>query len=125
MKHDRKKCPFCGSEWEPRVAEPVQCPRCKRVLPESIGGVKNGGVQRKAERETGSEAEAVLAVPSGTPDAGRNLRRTVEAVGSEPEITTPRCPEDGDLMTWNRTMKWWECECSYHTNGENHVATKV
>ena len=26
------KCPYCNSEWKPRIADPVQCPRCKRVL---------------------------------------------------------------------------------------------
>lgn len=24
------KCRACGYEWEPRVSEPKQCPRCKR-----------------------------------------------------------------------------------------------
>lgn len=36
-KYGVKRCPFCSSEWEPRVENPVRCPRCMRVLPESIG----------------------------------------------------------------------------------------
>jgi len=28
----RKKCPFCGYEWEPRVRRPKECPLCKRYL---------------------------------------------------------------------------------------------
>ena len=38
------KCPFakCGAVWTPRVEKPVQCPRCKRVLP-SKRGVGDGG----------------------------------------------------------------------------------
>jgi RNA polymerase subunit RPABC4/transcription elongation factor Spt4 len=40
MKRPLKTCPFCHSEWTPRKDSPVQCPRCKRVLPESIGAKK-------------------------------------------------------------------------------------
>jgi hypothetical protein len=40
MKRPPKTCPFCHSEWTPRKENPVQCPRCKRVLPESIGAKK-------------------------------------------------------------------------------------
>lgn len=27
------KCPYCGETWLMRVARPVACPRCHRVLP--------------------------------------------------------------------------------------------
>jgi len=26
------KCPYCGYEWIPRVANPKKCPRCGRRL---------------------------------------------------------------------------------------------
>ncbi|MFP3293615.1 MAG: hypothetical protein RXP77_04890 [Nitrososphaeria archaeon] len=26
--HGKLKCPRCGYEWEPRVANPKKCPRC-------------------------------------------------------------------------------------------------
>lgn len=49
------KCPFakCGAVWTPRVEKPVQCPRCKRVLP-SKRGVGDGGADNV--RASGSDA---------------------------------------------------------------------
>ncbi|GAI37344.1 unnamed protein product, partial [marine sediment metagenome] len=32
MKLRKRKCPRCGYEWTPRVADPKECPRCKGRL---------------------------------------------------------------------------------------------
>ena len=49
------QCPFkkCGAEWTPRVANPIQCPRCKRVLPQ--GGL-NGNSKDADTGRAGSDA---------------------------------------------------------------------
>lgn len=59
-----RECPFCRSEWQPRIANPVQCPRCKRVLPEAIGradAVKGSSGSGKVGR--GKRGERNAAVP--------------------------------------------------------------
>jgi len=28
----KSKCPYCGYVWTPRVANPKECPRCKRRI---------------------------------------------------------------------------------------------
>ncbi len=62
----------------------MQCPRCKRVLPESMG-------ERKVR------AEVAVA----------------EVMEPEADMKVPICPEDGNDMIWNKTLKRWECECGY------------
>ena len=32
MPDNTKTCPKCGATWKKRVANPVQCPRCKGIL---------------------------------------------------------------------------------------------
>ena len=40
----KMKCPKCGYEWEPRVADPKKCPRCGYWL--QRWEVKRGGRER-------------------------------------------------------------------------------
>ena len=37
----KNKCKQCGAEWTPRVENPVQCPRCKRVDWKEVQEEKN------------------------------------------------------------------------------------
>jgi len=30
MKKEKNKCKLCKYEWDKRVKDPVQCPKCKR-----------------------------------------------------------------------------------------------
>lgn len=37
MELSMMKCPYCEHEWVPRVAKPLKCPRCGKILPEKEG----------------------------------------------------------------------------------------
>lgn len=38
----KSKCPYCNYEWESRIDNPKECPRCKRRLDHKKEEVKNG-----------------------------------------------------------------------------------
>lgn len=62
------KCSRCGYEWESRIPNPKECPRCKQRL-NYVGalGIKKGGVVKVARTKWGAIAVIiVVAVAAGT-----------------------------------------------------------
>ena len=55
------KCPRCGYEWESRIPNPKECPRCKQRL-NYVGalGIKKGGVEKVITKTWGAIAVIIV-----------------------------------------------------------------
>lgn len=59
------KCPRCGYEWESRIPNPKECPRCKQRM-DYVGAleIKKGGVKKVTTRTWGAIA-LIIVVAAG------------------------------------------------------------
>lgn len=76
-------------------------------------------LQRIEHKAPSLRGEGVMPSDGVRELAQQNTQRAVtgdhraETSGEAHTIETPSCPEDGELLVWNKVLKRWVCECGY------------
>jgi len=136
------RCPFvkCGAEWEPRVSNPIQCPRCKRVLPRSgngnrsaVGSGEVGGVVRgSGVHASGSSRRAKARVESSgvrMPDVEARDDHGKDFAATSGKDWKPTSPVDGVMCSYREydpdTGETYACGLREHLPKVRHTRGAV
>lgn len=112
-------CRHCGAEWESRVANPIQCPRCCQRL--AMPKKKRAGVVQGIEQGVpNSKVAGSSPAASPTFSTGVSIQRGIPKF----KHPTPRCPLCRRDLEYDSIAELWICgnpRCKFQGSSEEEV----